>query len=250
MSFTGLISIGLLATAGVLSAQDAATPVAPPQMEFTVAAGTKVPLSLINSVSTKHSQEGDAVYLKTAFPVLSNGRIVIPVGSYVSGTVTEIKKPGRTKGRGELYVRFDMLLLRNGVTRDFRSRMGTVDASASGNLDRAEGKIKSEGNKGGDARTIGEATGVGASIGSIAGHAAGNTGMGLGVGAGVGAAAGLIGVLVSRGPDAILGQGTTIEMVLDRAIVFKEDEVTFTGDEAPRRSNGIAQPQRPVIREQ
>ena len=39
--------------------------------------------------------------------MLVNGRIVIPVGSYVAGTVTQIKKPGRMKGRGELYVRFD-----------------------------------------------------------------------------------------------------------------------------------------------
>ena len=31
-------------------------------------AGTKVPLSLINSVSTKHSAEGDRVYLETVFP--------------------------------------------------------------------------------------------------------------------------------------------------------------------------------------
>src|SRR6476620_3197256 len=87
--------------------------------EYTVDPGTKVPLSLINTISTKHSAEGDRVYLETAFPVLVNGRIVIPVGSYVAGTVTQLKKPGRVKGRGELYVRFDSLTLPNGVTRDF-----------------------------------------------------------------------------------------------------------------------------------
>src|ERR1700686_142407 len=47
------------ATAGLLGAQEAA----PAPAEFTVATGTKVPLSLINSVSTKHSAEGDRVYL-------------------------------------------------------------------------------------------------------------------------------------------------------------------------------------------
>ena len=31
---------------------------------FTVDAGTKVPLALINSISTKHSLEGDRVYLR------------------------------------------------------------------------------------------------------------------------------------------------------------------------------------------
>ena len=83
--------------------QSATPPVTIPADGYTLDAGTKVPLSLINSVSTKSSQEGDRVYLETAFPVLSNGRIVIPVGSWVAGTVTEVKKPGRVKGRGELY---------------------------------------------------------------------------------------------------------------------------------------------------
>src|ERR1700727_237467 len=148
MLFRPLISVTLL-TAGALAAQDPAPAAAPDQ--FTVESGVKVPLNLINSISTKHSLEGDKVYLETAFPILANGRIVIPVGSYVSGTVTQIKKPGRVKGRGEIYVRFDTLTLPNGVTRDFRSRMENVDASSQGAMDRAEGKVKSEGNRAGDA---------------------------------------------------------------------------------------------------
>ena len=85
--------------------------------DYTVQTGTKVPLCLINSISTKHSAVGDRVYLETAFPVLAGGRIVVPVGSYVAGTVTQIKKPGRAKGRGELYIRFDSLTLPNGFYR-------------------------------------------------------------------------------------------------------------------------------------
>src|SRR5687767_6596548 len=76
-------------------------------VNFTVDPGTRVPLSLINSVSTKHAAEGDRVYLETVFPILVDGRIVIPPGSYVAGTVTQVKRPGRLKGRGELYLRFD-----------------------------------------------------------------------------------------------------------------------------------------------
>src|SRR5216683_5945219 len=75
--------------------------------DYVVEPGAKIPLSLINSVSTKHSAEGDRVYLETTFPILVNGKIVIPPGSYVAGTVTQVKRPGRVKGRGELYLRFD-----------------------------------------------------------------------------------------------------------------------------------------------
>src|SRR5207245_10155829 len=98
--------------------------------DYVVEAGSKVPLILINSISTKHSVEGDRVYLETVFPIMVNGRIVIPPGSYVAGTVTQVKRPGRVKGRGELFVRFDSLTLPNGVTRDFRARMSSMDGCA------------------------------------------------------------------------------------------------------------------------
>ena len=217
------------AVAGLLAAQDAAPPA-----EFMLDIGTRVPLSLINSISTRHSAQGDRVYLETVFPLLANGRIVVPVGSYVAGTVTQLKKPGRVKGRGELYVRFDTLTLPNGVTRDFHGRIGSMDGNAKDELDRTEGKVRSEGNKAGDARTVGEASAAGASVGTIAGAASGHYGMGAGIGAAAGAAAGMIGVLVSRGPDAVLARGSTLEMVLDRQIGFNESELNFGNYQAPR----------------
>jgi type IV secretion system protein VirB10 len=193
--------------------------------QFTVTPGTRIPLSLINSVSTKSAAEGDRVYLETVFPIVLEGRVVIPPGSYVAGTVTQVKRPGRVKGRGELYLRFDSLTLPNGVTRDFRARVGALDGRATEDLDKAEGKIRSEGNKGGDAQRVGEAAAAGASVGAIAGSVAGHAGMGVGIGAGAGAAAALMGVLLSRGPEAVLAKGTTLEMVIDRALVYDETEL-------------------------
>src|SRR5689334_5163161 len=84
--------------------------------QFVVDTGTRIPLSLINSITTKHAAEGDRIYLETVFPILVDGKIVIPPGSYVAGTVTQVKRPGRLKGRGEIYLRFDSLTLPNGVT--------------------------------------------------------------------------------------------------------------------------------------
>ena len=198
-----------------------------PADEFTVPPGTRVLLSMINSVSTKSASEGERIYLETVFPILANGHVVIPPGSYVAGTVTDVKRPGRMKGRGELYIRFDSLTLPNGVTRDFRARVGSLDGRAAETLDKDEGKIKSEGNKSGDVKVIGEAAGAGATVGGLAGAAAGHAGMGAGIGAAAGATAGLIGVLVSRGPEAILAKGTTMEMVLDRPLLFNNSEIDF-----------------------
>lgn len=194
---------------------------------YKVDPGTRVPLNLINSVSTKNADVGTRVYLETAFPIVVDSRVVIPPGSYVAGTVTEVKRPGRMKGKGEIYLRFDSLTLPNGVTRDFRARVSGVDGLSGEKLDKKEGKVVGDGNKGGDARTVGETAVTGTWIGTIAGAAAGRPGMGAGVGAAAGAAAGMVGVLLSRGPDAVLAKGTTIEMVLDRPLFYEEQELDF-----------------------
>ncbi|MGC2660355.1 MAG: hypothetical protein WA324_20575, partial [Bryobacteraceae bacterium] len=55
-----------------------------------------------------------------------------------------------------------------------------------------------------------------------------------GIGAGAGAAAGLASVLFTRGPDAILAKGTTVEMILDRPLTFSDQDVNFNG--APPRA--------------
>jgi hypothetical protein len=205
------------------------------ETSYPVAIGTKVLLSMVNSVSTKHSQPGDRVYLETTFPVVVNSRIVIPAGSYVMGTITTTKRPGKVKGKGEFFLRFDSLMLPNGVTRDFRATLSNLDGRASETLDRNEGAITSEGNKAGDVKTVGESAAWGASIGGLAGIGRA-PGMGVGIGAAAGATAGLLGVLLSRGPDAVLAKGTTVEMVLDRQISFVASELDFS--KAPPQLRG------------
>ncbi|MBM3786092.1 MAG: hypothetical protein FJW30_17170 [Acidobacteria bacterium] len=226
--------------------------------QFRVLAGTRVPLVMINSVSTKHAAEGDRVYLETSFPVLSEGKIVIPPGSYVAGTITSAKRAGRVKGRAELYLRFDSLTLPNGVTRDFRARVGALDGRASEDLDRSEGRIKGESTKAEDAGKVGTVAGTGASVGAIAGSVAGNGAKGLGIGAAAGAAVGLATVLLTRGQDVVLGRGTVVEMVLDRPLEFTTAEVDFSNGNAKRpnvtedgpqrkRSGTLGTGQRPIL---
>jgi hypothetical protein len=149
------------------------TPDQPAANSVGIETGTKIPLTLLNTLGGKQTAEGDRVYLETLYPVLVNGRIVVPQGSYVSGTVTQIKRPGRVKGRGELFLRFDSLTLPNGVTRDFRARIGGMEGGGNNELDREEGKIKGGGSKGDDARAIGQAAQMGTMVGGIAGAVGG-----------------------------------------------------------------------------
>jgi hypothetical protein len=200
-------------------------PPAPPQpAEIIVPAGTRIPLSLRNAIDTKHSHEGDRVYLDTTFPVVVNNRIVIPRGSYVTGTLTTAKAAGVVKGKGELYIRFDSLILPNGTSRDFRSRLASAD-TAQGKVDHQEGTITGERDKAHGAKTTAEGAGVGAGVGTLAGAAAGHPIAGAGIGAAAGAAAGLAAVLIKHRPDASLPRGTAVEMLLDRDLHYQPSEL-------------------------
>ncbi len=191
--------------------------------------GTRIPMSLINSVSTRSAAPGDRVYLETTFPVFVNGRIVIPPGSYVLGTITTTKRPGRVKGKGEMHLRFDSVTLPNGVTRDFRARVGGLDGGLREGLDRNEGTVKGDSSKGSDTMTAIGTTVTGGQVGALGGLAAGSVGRGAGVGLAAGAAAGLATVLLTRGPDVVLPSGTNLELVTDRPLQFTPEEIKFDG---------------------
>lgn len=200
------------------------SPAKPAPRRYVVEAGTKLPMRLLGSVNTKNAAEGDRVFLETTFPISANGRIVIPIGSQVNATLTAARRPGRVKGRAQLYLRFDSVTLPNGTTRDFRARLSGAEPGT-GELDREEGGLKGDTDKSGDARKVGETAAAGAGVGAVVGSATGSGGLGTAVGAAAGAAAGLGRVFGSRGPDLNLPKGASMEMVTDRPLTFTEDEL-------------------------
>jgi hypothetical protein len=187
-----------------------------------VPAGTHIPLVLHNAISTRSAQPGDPVYFETSFPVMLNGKVIIPAGSWVSGEVTESKRPGRVKGRAELMVRLNTLILPNAYMVSLAASPGNAGTGGNETTDR-EGKITGDTDKGTDVGTIAKTTGAGAGIGAIAGQSA----KGAGIGAGVGAAVGLATVLLTRGPEAELPRGTTLDAILDHPVMLDADKVQF-----------------------
>ncbi len=82
----------------------------------TVAAGTSISATLQNTVTTDKAHVGDPVELVTAEAVSVNGSVVMPVGSTVHGTVTQVKAAGRVKGGAEITIRFTAIVLPSGKT--------------------------------------------------------------------------------------------------------------------------------------
>jgi hypothetical protein len=87
----------------------------------------------------------------------------------------------------------------------------------------SEGKVTGPGGKGKDVGTVAETTVTGAGIGAIAAGA-----KGAGIGAGIGGLAGLAAVLLTRGPEAELPRGSTLDIVLEREIVLDGNQIQFT----------------------
>jgi hypothetical protein len=202
----------------------AATNTASTGEKIEVPKGTHIPLVLHNAVSTRSAKQGDPVYFETLFPVMVVGRVAIPAGSYISGEVTETKRPGRVKGRAELMVKLTTMILPNAYMVNLNASPGGSAGTGGGETMDKEGKITGDSDKASDAGTIAKTAAAGAGIGAIAAR----TGEGAGIGAGIGAAAGLAAVLLSRGPEAELPRGSTVDAVIDRSLFLDADKVQFT----------------------
>ncbi len=189
---------------------------------YTLAAGTRIAVVLKHAISTRSARENDPVYAETAFPVVSNGRIVIPVGTYVQGVIRRSQRPGRVKGRGELLIHFDTLIFPSGYTLLLPGAIDSVPGADKTEMkDRKEGSMESQGTKGKDAGTVAATAGAGAALGAVV---AGNA-KGAGIGGLAGAGVGLATVLLTRGPDVRIESGTLVDMVLEREIIVEHGRV-------------------------
>jgi hypothetical protein len=180
------------------------------QAPVVVPAGTVIPITITKRISTKDAKDGDPIYGKTAFPVTIDNQTVIPQGAQVRGVIAEVKRPGRVKGKAEMTLSFQTLVLPNGFTIPiYTSLRGTGGAADQ----KGEATVQGDSSKGEDAKTVGTGAGTGAVIGVI-----GAGGKGAATGGAIGAAAGTAAVLLTRGKDLVLEPGSTIEVVLDRPL--------------------------------
>jgi hypothetical protein len=212
----------------------APTPRASSGQMITVPTGTRIGVTLENGISTASAKRGDSVYFRTSFPITINNKVVIPVGSYLRGEVTDSKRAGRVKGKGELRIRLNTLILPNGYTVDLNAEPNSTDGNGGTKTD-SEGKITGPGGKGKDAETVATTTATGAGIGAIAGG-----GKGAGIGAGIGGVAGLAAILFSRGPEAQLPRGSSMDLQLERDLQLDADQVHYTNVGQP--STVVEQP--------
>jgi hypothetical protein len=181
--------------------------------QLSIPSGTKVPLALKQSISTKNAREGDAVYAVTTFPVVINERILIPSGTYVQGRISNVKRGGRIKGRAEVLMHFSTLIYPSGYTVVLPGAVENVPGAEKTSMKDEEGTIRQDSQTGEKAKTVATAAGTGAVVGGLSNGAKGGL-IGAGVGGGIGTAIGLL----TRGNDVRMDAGTTLEMVIQREV--------------------------------
>ena len=193
------------------------------QQELMIPAGTKVPVSLKHAISTRGTREGDAVYAETTFPVVANGRVLIPSGTYVQGRISHIKQAGRLKGRAEVLMHFTTLIYPSGYTVMLPGSVENAPGVDKTRVKDQEGTIRADSQKGEKIATVASTAATGTVIG-----AASAGGKGALIGAGIGGAVGTAIGMLTRGNDVKLDAGTTIEMVIQRDVPVDASRVPKT----------------------
>jgi hypothetical protein len=202
----------------------AATPISPSvASELTIPAGTKVPVELKHAVSSKGTHEGDGVYAETTFPVVANGRVLIPAGTYVQGTISHIQRGGHVKGRAEVLMHFTTMIYPSGYTVLLPGSVENAPGVDKTSVKDQEGTIRSDSQAGEKAATVGTTAGTGAVVGGLSNGVKGGL-----IGAGVGGAIGSVIAMFHRGNDVKLDAGTTLEIVIQRDVPLDASRVPAT----------------------
>jgi hypothetical protein len=162
-----------------------------------VPAGTSLVLVIESAVSSATARAEDEVKARLGEDVKAGGDVVLERDSAVRGHVVSVKRSGKVKGVAELHVVFD--------TIEVNGRSYDIDASP------VDETAKST--KGRDAKVIGGAAGAGAIIGGIAGGGSGAL-----KGVLIGGAAGTGGVLLTRGKEVVLDQGSRLTVKLEKGL--------------------------------
>jgi|SRR5579862_525473 len=227
------VIIVLLAAGALAQTAPASQPaqkVAEPQ-QLLIPAGTKVPIALKHAISTKGTREGDGVYAETTFPVVANGRVLVPSGTFVQGRISHIQRGGRIKGRAEVLMHFTTLIYPSGYTVMLPGAVENAPGVDKTSVKDGEGTVTKDSQTGQKVGTVASTAGTGAVIGGLS-----HGGTGALVGAGVGGAVGTAIALLTRGDDVKFDAGTTLEMVIQRDVPLDASRVPNS-----TRTAGLAQ---------
>jgi hypothetical protein len=206
---------------------------------FKLPAGTTLEVRLMNTLSTRTSQEGDPFSGRLVESIIHKGEDVVPAGSIVEGRVTFTKEAGRIKGKAEMRLIAESLTTPQDVKYVIVAGLEQARGMDDAKLKDKEGTIEGGGTsaKGGAVET-----GIGAGAGAAVGGIFGGSGTAALYGAGIGAAVAGIRHVLKRGKDVTLPVGTELTFVISRDSIAQK--VSKAGPDQPAE----ADPGPPILR--
>jgi len=186
----------------------------------TIPAGTRVMMVLKSPLHTTSGTAGSGLYIETLFPVVQSNGVVIPAHTQVQGVVESDERPGHLKRTSEFRFRFTTLIFPNNVVVPINGVLQSIPGARNIRT-RSDDKTLEPVDQPEKVITPTAASAVGGAI--IGSHRA--FGIGLWPGAGLGAALGLGAVLLKRGDEISLPQGTNVEMVLQSPFTLDQSQM-------------------------
>ena len=165
-------------------------PPAPEFIDLTVPPDAVLGLQIERTVSSELARVEDKVDARVTRDVRVSDRIAIPAGSTVRGSVTEVDRGGRMKGKARLAIRFHTIVLADGTQLPLKTEPVVREGQSPG---------------GESAAKVGGAAIGGAILGAILGG-----GKGAAIGGAVGAGAGTAAAMTNDRNPATLTAGTTV----------------------------------------
>ncbi|HEX6161857.1 MAG TPA: hypothetical protein VFZ31_00725 [Vicinamibacterales bacterium] len=163
---------------------------APEFVELTVPSDAVLGLQIERTVSSELARLEDKVDARVTRDVRVDDRVAIPAGSTVRGSVTEVDRGGRMKGKARLAIRFHTIVLADGTQVALKTDPVVREGQSPG---------------GESAAKVGGAAVGGAILGAILGG-----GKGAAIGGAVGAGAGTAAAMSNDRNPATLSAGTTV----------------------------------------
>ena len=178
---------------------------AEPGTKLQVPSGTEIRIRMKEALTTRTHKVGDAFSARVIQSINAGTGNAIPKGVEVRGSISQLARAGRIRGRARMNLHFKELRFRDGRVVPFDAQMASLVEPRKRRLPDEEGTLVGPGEKGSDAGKVGASSAIGALIGMIGGGKEG-----VAVGAAAGAAVGAAGILVTRGRDIVIPAGTEI----------------------------------------
>jgi len=198
---------------------------------LTIPAGTRVMMVLESPLHTTSGTAGSGIYLETLYPVIQDNRVVVPAHTFVEGVVEGSRRPGHFQRTSEFRFRFTNFVFANNHVEPIQGVLQSIPGAPNVRTHDRNGTLQTV-----DqlekvvTPTAGSSVG-GAIVGSVR-----HVGIGTFTGAGLGAALGLGGVLLHRGDEISLRQGTYVEMVLQAPLTLEQSQIIDNARYKPVRS--------------